>query len=500
MDEVQRERDLYRKLLDLGAQHELTPFLEEVLKLIVEIAAARRGYIELCDERGGSEAPRFWMAQGCYDEQVEEIRAAFSRGIIAEALATGRTIITESALSDPRFKKLGSVQRNRIEAVLCAPIGGTPPIGVVYLQDRVKEGPFSEEDRARLETFARHLTAFADRLLIRQRQQDETDPTAPFRKALRADAIIGRSSALAKVLQQVTLVAPLEISILLGGATGTGKTQLARIIHDNGPRQGGPFVELNCGALPEHLMESELFGALPGSHSTAVKRVEGKVAAAHGGTLFLDEIGELKLSAQAKLLQLLQSKEYYPLGASKPVRADVRVIAATNVDLKGAVARREFREDLFYRLHVLPLRVPSIAERREDIASLAEHFCARACDAYHLSRLSLSAGALRAVEAAEWPGNVREIAHAVEAAAIRAAGDGVLFIEQRHVFPERPDAEDSHAGFTFQEATRRFQEQVVRKTLEETSWNVTEAASRLDLTRSHMYNLIRAFGIERKRQ
>jgi Nif-specific regulatory protein len=244
------------------------------------------------------------------------------------------------------------------------------------------------------------------------------------------------------------------------------------------------------------LVESELFGALPGAHSTASRKMDGKVAAAERGTLLLDEVGELSAVAQAKLLQLLQSKEYYPLGGSKPMRADVRVIAATNTDLKHAVAERRFREDLFYRLHVLPIRVPSLAERREDIAELAAHLCLAACERHGLPRLQLSRGAVRALEAAEWPGNVRQLAHTMEAAAIRAAGAGAAEVERSHLFPDEAAAQPAEAP-TFQEATRRFQEQLLRDALERAEWNVVEAARRLDLARSHVYNLIRAFGLER---
>jgi Nif-specific regulatory protein len=497
---VKRERDLYKHLLELGAKDEIEPFLKEALALIVEVSGARRGYIEVQDEREGADPPRFWIALGCSDDEAEAIRATFSKGVIAEALATGKTIAVASALDDPRFRDRGSVRRNRIQAVLCAPICTDRPLGVLYLQEREQPGPFSEDDRRRAETFAKHVSAFADRLVTRRRHRDEADPTLPLRRTLRVEGLVGRSPALAQVLRQVALSAPLEISVLLTGASGTGKTQIARIIHENSPRAAGPFIEVNCAALPEGLIENELFGSLPGGHSAAQRRVEGKVEAAKGGTLLLDEIGELQLSVQAKLLQLLQSRDYYPLGSPRPMRADVRVIAATNVDLKAAVAARRFREDLFYRLQVLPLRVPSLAERREDVAELASYFCSRACQAHHLPELRLSVGTLRAVESMEWPGNIRELAHAIEAAAIRAAHDGVLEVERRHLVPdqgERGASADEH--LSFQSATRRFQEQLLRKILEETGWNITETASRLELARSHVYNLINAFGIERRR-
>ncbi|MDC0711742.1 sigma 54-interacting transcriptional regulator [Stigmatella sp. ncwal1] len=499
-DRLQQERDFYRSLLELGARDSLEPFLEEALALSASMSGAKRGYIELLEDQHHEGPPRFWMAHGCYDEEVEEIRATFSRGVIAEALATGQTIVTESALRDPRFGSRNSVRRNRSEAVLCAPIGASPTLGVVYLQDRHQPGPFSEEDRKRLEIFARYLATFAERLLTLHRQREAADATQPFRGRLRAEGVIGRSASLARVLEQVSLVAPLDVNVLLTGPSGTGKTQLARVIHDNSPRASHPFLELNCAALPETLVESELFGVLPGAHSTASRKVEGKVAAAEGGTLFLDEVGDLPLTSQAKLLQLLQSREYFPLGGTRPQRADVRILAATNVDLRAAVARRTFREDLLYRLEVLPVRLPSLAERPEDLLELAEYFCASACEQHHLPRLRLSPGALRAVEAAEWPGNVRELAHKVQAAVIRASGEGVARIERRHLFPEaKAEGTRGPEPLTFQEATRRFQEQLLLKTLEDTAWNITEAAGKLELSRSHIYNLIAAFGLERRK-
>jgi Nif-specific regulatory protein len=249
------------------------------------------------------------------------------------------------------------------------------------------------------------------------------------------------------------------------------------------------------------LVESELFGALPGAHSTATRRIDGKVGAAEHGTLFLDEIGDLSLAAQAKLLQLLQSKEYSPLGGARPVRADVRLIVATNTDLQAAVSERRFREDLFFRLQVLPIRMPSLAERREDIPELATFFCSSTCQQHGLPKLELSRNALRTLEAAAWPGNVRQLAHVVEAGAIRAAGGGATQVEQAHLFPEALVAPaQSDQGLTFQEATRRFQERLLRETIEDTRWNIVETARRLDLARSHVYNLIRAFGLERKRE
>lgn len=490
------ERDLYRKLLDLGANERLDAFLREALALIMQVNKARRGYIELRDDAAAETDPPWSLAEGFSDVDVEETRKQISSGVIAETLASGRTAVTASALDDPRFSSRESVKSNRIEAVLCTPIGRDPPFGVLYLQDRGDGGPFTDDDRLRAELFARHLAPLADRLLLRTRAREVEDRTRPYRQQLELGSFVGRSEGIARVLRDIAAAAPRTVTILLTGPSGTGKTQLARIIHDNSPRREGPFVELNCATLPESLVESELFGAMPGAHSTALRRLPGKVEAADHGTLFLDEIADLPLNAQSKLLQLLQSREYFPLGATKPVRADVRIVAASNVDLQAAVERRALREDLLYRLKIVTIDVPPLASRAEDIRELLDLFCRRAADAHTTPPLTISPGALRAAETAAWPGNVRQLENAVEAAVIRASAEGATQLTARHLFPDAAKVDDE-TELTFQEATRRFQGQLVRRVLDETGWNIAEAARRLDVTRSHVYNLIRAHGMER---
>lgn len=494
--QLQRDYALSLRLLELGQQRDLEPFLREALALVVEAADARQGYLELHDEQAG--AAGWWIGHGFTDAELATVRGAISRGIIAEALATGQTIITPSAVLDPRFGVRDSVRRSRIEAVLCTPIGD-PPRGVLYLQGGAQPTMFSVEEQRRAETFARHLAPLIDRVLDEHRRQQQSDPTGALRATLRLDGVIGRSPALAAVLRQAALVAPLNVDVLITGQPGTGKTQLARLIHDNSPRALQPFVELNCAAIPDALLESELFGHLKSAFTGADTARDGKIRAAEGGTLMLDEVGELTPAAQAKLLQFLHSKTYYPLGATTPSTADVRVIAATNADLQQAVAEKRFREDLLFRLQVLPIRMPSLGERREDVAELAAYFCREHCASHRLPRLELSPGARRALEAAEWPGNVRQLGNIVLAAVIRAAGEGVPFVERAHLFPDAAPADQPPGPETFQEATRRFQKDLLRSVLDDTQWNVIETAHRLDLSRAHVYNLIRAFDLERGR-
>jgi Nif-specific regulatory protein len=490
------ERDLYLRLLQLGGHGEVKALLDEALRVIADATGARLAYLELHDEGGSAAAPRWFAVHGLDASEVERVRSLVSSGIIAEALATGTTIVTPSALHDARFSNRASVRTQRIEAVLCAPIEASEALGVLYLQGHTGVGAFSSADRAAVDVFARSLAPLADRLLARERL--ELDPTREVRERLRCGGVVGRSAALAAVLGQIALVAPLEVSVLLTGDSGTGKSQIARVIHDNSPRARGPFVELNCGALPESLLESELFGAMPGAHSTALRRIDGKVAAAEHGTLLLDEIGDLAPGAQAKLLQLLQSRQYHALGSARPATADVRIIAATSSDLDAAVRQRRFREDLYYRLQVLPLRMPSLAERRDDVAELAAHFCGVAADRHGLPKLELSPTAIRAAELADWPGNVRQLAHAMEVATIRATGEGAQRIEPRHVFSGALDDTGAEpSGLTFVEATRRFQARLLREALDASDWNVASVASQLELARSHLYTLIRAYGLKR---
>jgi Nif-specific regulatory protein len=515
MGRLEQERDLYLGLLDLNIEMDREAFLARALALITGVVGAKQGYIELFSSDGNDAS--WYHATGFSGGEVERIRTLVSRGVIAHAVATGHVVRTPAAFLDPRFRDRESVQRAKLDAVLCAPIGTDVPVGVLYLQGHAQSRTFGDEETQQIERFARLLAPIAgDRFL--ERAEPQRDPTLPYRRRMKLEALVGKSSALAELFQELEFVARLGVAVLITGETGTGKSQVAHTLHKNSPREHHPFVAVNCAAIPENLLESELFGARKGAHSTATRDLEGKVAAADGGTLLLDEIGELPVSAQAKLLQFLQSKEYFVLGDSHPKKADVRIIAATNVNLAEAVRERRFREDLLFRLNVVSIRVPNLSERRTDLPVLAQYFCTKAIETHGLSHVELSPSSLRSIATAEWRGNVRQLAHAVEVGAIRAAGQGVRQIQSSHLFKESIDS--GHAGAanddcpgagneasveagsahgTFQDETRQFQKDLLSRALKAADWNVATAARRLDLTRGHVYALIKALGLSRER-
>jgi Nif-specific regulatory protein len=486
------ERDLFEHLLEARDSAEPRAAMARVLALLVTATNAHRGYLEIYPVHDRAQ-PQWSVSHACSPDDETQIRAVTSRGIVAAALASGTTVHTPYAALDTRFASLPSVREQRLEAVLCVPLGGIGG-GVLYLEGRRESGPFREDDVRLAERVARHVWPTIDRVARLEATAAERDPTRPFRDRLRLDGIVGRSAALSRVFAQLEPYAPLDVTLLITGASGTGKTQIARAIHDNSPRRSGPFVELNCAAIPEGLIESELFGTMPSAFPGA-RRTAGKVEAAEGGTLFLDEIVEIPFSAQGKLLQLLQSRQYYALASTKLATANIRLIAATNADLAAMVAERRFREDLFYRINVINLRMPALVERREDIAVMVDELLVRIAAEHHLPAIPASTQFRLAMESRDWPGNVRQLRHGLESALIRACAEGAPQVEVRHL-PDAPATSDRVA--TFHEATRVFQRELLRRELDANDWNVAAVSERLEITRSHIYNLIHQHNITKK--
>jgi two-component system nitrogen regulation response regulator NtrX len=307
--------------------------------------------------------------------------------------------------------------------------------------------------------------------------------------------ILGASVPMKALRQQIALTAPTNGRVLIYGESGTGKELVARALHANSPRRGMPFVEVNCAAIPEELIESEMFGHRKGSFTGASEDKEGKFQQADGGTLFLDEVGDMSLKTQSKVLRVLEEQRVEPLGSNRPATVDVRVIAATNKKLEEEIGRNAFREDLFYRLNVIPFYVPALRERNQDIRILAPHFLKEFCEAYGKKPKEFTAAAMDVLLAYPWPGNVRELRNLVERLVIICPSTR---IEPHHLPPElfRGMASSPQKPYeSLQEARSAYEREFVLRKLEENRWNMTKAAAALGLERSHLYRKMRTLGI-----
>jgi two-component system response regulator HydG len=318
-----------------------------------------------------------------------------------------------------------------------------------------------------------------------------------LKKNLSERPTIGKSQKIRQVFAVVDKVAETDSTILIFGESGTGKELVAREIHLKSCRTDGPFVSINCGALPETLLESELFGHVRGSFTGAVRDKEGLFAVAKGGTFFLDEVGETSPTIQVKLLRVLQEREIIPVGGTKPIKVDVRLIAATNADLERDVETGKFRADLFYRLNVIPLRVPPLRERKDDIPLLVEHFLKIYCEGAGRQIKTLAPDAFEVLMRYDWPGNVRELENAVERAVILQEGRVI----QAEDLPEKLRARGHERSEDIVSVTNltldELEKEYLLKVLEETGWHKKRAASILGINASTLYRKLQRYGFER---
>src|SRR5579859_5650987 len=307
--------------------------------------------------------------------------------------------------------------------------------------------------------------------------------------------ILGNSVPMKALRQQIALTAPTNGRVLIYGESGTGKELVARALHAQSSRAQGPFVEVNCAAIPEELIESELFGHRKGSFTGASEDKVGKFQKADGGTLFLDEIGDMSLRTQAKVLRVLEEQRLEPVGSSQTITVDARVIAATNKNLEQEITRGAFRQDLFYRLNVIPFFVPPLRERKQDIPTLARYFLAEFSAEYGKKTRELSDTAMEILIRYPWPGNVRELRNLVERLVIVCPQ---ARIEPHHLPPElfRGVAESPQQPYsTLHEARSAYEREFILRKLQENRWNMTQTASALGLERSHLYRKMKSLGI-----
>jgi len=309
--------------------------------------------------------------------------------------------------------------------------------------------------------------------------------------------MIGRSPAMQRIFDTIAKTAPTQGRVLITGPNGTGKELVARALHRHSKRATGPFVKVNCAAIPQELIESELFGHEKGAFTGATQMRKGKFELAHGGTLFLDEVGDMSLGAQAKVLRALQEGEIERVGGAGPIQVDVRVLAATNKDLAKEIAEGKFREDLFYRLNVVPIAVPPLREHREDVPALAEHFIKLACRDNDKRPMRIEQGAVSLLMQYDWPGNVRELKNSIERLVILAAEEVIREGEVHACLPTvKPVRGSYRQGISLKELAASAEREIILAALEANRGQVSRTAAELQIERSHLYKKMRALGID----
>lgn len=306
--------------------------------------------------------------------------------------------------------------------------------------------------------------------------------------------LIGESSAIKTLRATVEMAARSQSKVLITGESGSGKELVARLLHSLSSRSSNPFIEVNCAAIPQELIESELFGHEKGSFTGAFERKKGKFELADGGTLFLDEIGDMSLQTQAKVLRVIETQEFQRVGGSTNLKVDVRVIAATNKDLNEEVKRGNFREDLFFRLNVIPISVPPLRDRKEDIPLLVEYFIQSLASEYGQTPKKITDEAIRELQRYDWPGNIRELKNLIERLLIMTPSS-VINARDIHLVNKRYEGSDYFIYKTLKEAREAFERDFIVRRLEENSWNISRTAEVLNIERSNLHRKIKAYNI-----
>ena len=482
---TRRERHLQALLGIATAVHSIRsvePLARRVLELVAEVVPAERAALWLVDE-GEGELHAVHPAGGS---------VGLSRTTVGRVMEERRAVLCNDVLEAADFDRAESLHAAHIRSLVCAPLLlPDRPLGVLYVDTRNPSVRFSE-DHLRLISTAAAIAAGA---LENARHVEWLEgENRRLRSAELDHDMVGKSPAMQAAFRFISRVAPTDSTVLIRGESGTGKELMARAIHKNSERAGMPFVAINCAVLSQELLESELFGHERGAFTGAVAQKQGQFELASGGTILLDEVGEMPPPIQAKLLRALEEQAFQRVGGTRRIEVDLRILASTNRDLEAAIRQGDFRQDLYYRLSVIPFTMPPLAERREDVSLLANHFAARYSRQHGRPVVGISPAALRCLSAYDWPGNVRELANAVERAVVLGQGDLLRPEDFPETVLECRAAGD--AGLTYHEAVNDAKRRVIRDAVERSAGSVAEAARRLGLHRNYLHRLIRNLGLK----
>ncbi|MCL4795828.1 MAG: sigma-54-dependent Fis family transcriptional regulator [Bryobacteraceae bacterium] len=493
----------------MGSERDLRTLLDMIATEAARLLGAERASLFLAEE--GSSDLVGHVALG----SNEPIRVPAGQGVVGSVFANGDTVVIEDPYQDPRFyaavdKKTGFRTRNLLATPLEVRAGSR--IGVFEVLNK-RQGPFTAADSRLLRSLAANAALAIEnaRLIaeLEKRRRVLENENRQLRQELggvwQGPALLGNTPQIVQLRKMIERVAPANITVLVTGESGTGKDLVARSLHALSPRSSGPYVALNCAALPETLVETELFGVERGVATGVEKRI-GKFEAANGGTLFLDEIGDLTLASQAKILRALQQGEVERIGSHKPIKVDVRVVAATNRDLEEAMHKGDFREDLYYRLNVVRLKTPALREIRADIPLLARHFLAVAARELEMPEPALGVSVLESIIAYPWPGNARQLENEMKRlVVVSIAGQAEVDdlspeilsgdVSPSRKEPDPPPSARPAAPGSLPDEVESLERRRIAEMLAACGYNQQKTARQLGLSRQGLINKVKRYGI-----
>jgi Nif-specific regulatory protein len=477
----------------IGSVIDLTNLLDVIIVTVTKIMDAKASSLLLKDERTGRLF--FHIATGEKKDEVKRFELEKGEGIAGWVAEHGEPLLVKNVQEDPRWSdKISTATAFETKSIACAPLKvGDTILGVIEIIDHVDGSLLMDDDMEMLKAFSELAAAS---ILKAQVYSSVHKQNKHLREALHEKfTIIGDSPVMKKLLADSARVAHSNATVLMTGESGTGKELVARFIHNSSPRKERPFVVINCGALTETLLESELFGYEKGAFTGADSQKQGLFESADKGTIFLDEIGETSPSMQVKLLRVLQEGTFNRVGGLVPITVDVRVVAATNKDIEKLVEERLFREDLYYRLNVVRLKIPSLAERRQDIPLLVNHRMEKFRKAARCTAESFSGEAMEILMRYGWPGNVRQLENTVERAMIMCTGKEIKTSDLPYEIMEKSDNK-FEVGMTLKEAQDNFKREFIVRTLTSVGGSKTKAAGVLEIQRTYLSRLIKELAIK----
>jgi transcriptional regulator with GAF, ATPase, and Fis domain len=464
---IQAYREVYEFSRQLLSDLDINEVLERLMDAIIGITRADKGFLILTE---GNEL-QVKVARSLRRENIEDAVAHVSDSIIDKVIKRKEPLIVSDALNDDEFNSSLSVVNLKLCSVMCVPLLSRGAlIGLIYVGNDNIVNLFSESHLEVLTIFAAQASLIVANALLMNELRLDVESLRGKLDDMRFGSIVGSSDAMRQVFRTVEKVAPTDVSVLIQGETGTGKELIAREIHERSARAKGPFVTINTAAIPENLLESELFGHVRGAFTGAVSTRVGKFQAADGGTLFLDEIGDMPLNLQVKMLRALQERTVTKVGDSRTETVDIRVIAASHRDLQEAIKDGRFREDLYYRLNVVTLTLPALRDRGDDVMLIAKYLVDKYCGQFDVPRRRLSQNALIAIRKYAWPGNIRELENRLKKAVIMA--------DKNTVGPEDLDLEGDAlpAILPLADAREAWQREYINEVLALNNGNRTKTA------------------------